>query len=162
MVSNINLINENNLRDRLSMLSSQLNVSKWDLGASISKDISVQIDKSQPKQLKASQKSSITIRVWNKSQVGITSTSDLSELGLRKALSSALQASHFGNKEQTPDFSICSKESLPKLDKPLRKQYGVKKLLGYLTEAEDKLLNRDKSIKSVPYNGFAKTMKERL
>ena len=104
MSSNINLINENNLRDRLSLLSSELNVSKWDLGASIAKDVSVQIDKGQPKQLKASQKSSITIRVWNNSQVGITSTSDLSEIGLRKALGSALQASNFGNKEDTPDF----------------------------------------------------------
>ena len=162
MSSNINLINENNLRDRLSLLSRELNVSKWDLGASIAKDVSVQIDKGQPKQLKASQKSSITIRVWNNSQVGITSTSDLSDLGLRKALSSALQASNFGNKEETPDFSICSKEALPKIDNPLRKQFGVKKLLSSLIEAEGNLLTADKSINSVPYNGFAESMFERV
>ena len=37
-----------------------------------------------------------------------------------------------------------------------------KQLLNYLIEAEDTLLNTDKSIKSVPYNGFAESRYERI
>ncbi len=162
MSINNSLINKNKLRDSLLSLSNELNVQKWDLGASIGKDVSVQIDKGQPKQLKASQKSSITIRAWNNNKVGITSTSDLSKAGLKKALSSALQASDFGNAEETPDFSSLSKDDLPKIDRPIRKSHGVKKLLIDLIEAEKNLLNIDKSIKSVPYNGFAETIFERV
>ena len=146
MSNNNNLINENKLRDDLTILSRELNVNKWDLGASIGKEVSVQIDKGQPKQLKASQKSSITIRVWNDNKIGITSTSDLSEIGLKKALNSALEASYFGNINETPDFSIAAKDELPKLERPLRKSYGVKKLMSDLIQAEEALLNKDKSI----------------
>ena len=41
-----------------------------------------------------------------------------------------------------------SKEELPEIERPLRKSFGVKKLLSYLIEAEDTLLNIDKAIKS--------------
>ena len=60
-----------------------LNIDKWDYGASFSNDFSVQVDRGEAKQLKASQKQVITLRVWNKDNlVGITTTSDLSETGL--------------------------------------------------------------------------------
>ena len=54
------------LREELNKLSKEINISKWDLGATIGSEISVQIDKGEPRQIKAAQKSSITIRVWNK------------------------------------------------------------------------------------------------
>ena len=55
-----------------------LNINKWDFGASFSNDFSVQVDKGIAKQLKASQKQVLTLRVWNnKNLVGITTTSDL-------------------------------------------------------------------------------------
>ena len=89
-------------------------IKKWDFGASFSNDYSVQVDRGIAKQLKASQKSSITIRVWNSQDaVGITSTSDLSELGLKKASDSALEASKFANTNESPDFSPQSKFNLP-------------------------------------------------
>ncbi len=162
MNENKDLISGTKLRDNLSILSNELSVKKWDFGASISNDISVQIDKGNPKQLKASQKSSLTIRVWNDNKIGITSTSDLSKIGLKKALNSALEASNFGNINETPDFSIAAKDELPKLERPLRKSYGIKKLMSDLIHAEEALLNKDRSIKSVPYNGFAESISERV
>ncbi len=156
------LINESQLRDQLSTLSKAINIKKWDLGATISKDMSVQIDKGNPKQIKASQKNSITIRVWNSENlVGITSTSDLSEKGLQKALESAYQASQFGNISETPEFSIMSKAELPLTSRPIKDSIGVKALLASLKNAEKDLLNRHKSINSVPYNGFAESTFER-
>ena len=60
-----------------------LNIEKWDYGASFSNDYSVQVDKGEAKQLKASQKQILTLRVWNESNlVGITTTSDISESGI--------------------------------------------------------------------------------
>ncbi|KGG15315.1 MULTISPECIES: TldD/PmbA family protein [unclassified Prochlorococcus] len=157
------LIDKTGLRDTLSKLSKEINISKWDLGASIGKDISVQIQKGSPKQVKASQKSSITIRVWNSNNaVGITSTTDLSELGLKKALNSALLASNYGNIRESPEFSITSKNKLPVLDRPIRQQIGVKRLLDSLIRAENDLLNKHKAIEGVPYNGFGETQYERV
>ena len=75
---------------QISKAADFLNVKKWDYGASFSNDYSVQVDKGDAKQLKASQKQVLTIRVWNESNlVGITTTSDISESGIKKALKQA-------------------------------------------------------------------------
>ena len=83
-------LNIRSLQDGLQSLARREGISKWDLGASRSSSASVQVDRGQAKQLKAAQRSSITIRVWNQQGlVGITSTSDLSDSGLEKALMGA-------------------------------------------------------------------------
>ncbi len=156
-------LNEQNLKDILSKLSREISIKKWDLGASISSDISVQIDKGQPKQLKAGQRNTVTLRVWNTNNiVGTSTTSDLSEKGLKAALSTALEASHFGNSDQSPEFSSLSKASLPKLIRPIRKSEGIKYLINQLIEAEQKLLSSHRAIKSVPYNGLSQGSAERI
>ena len=105
-----NLVDFNELGYIFNKLSSNSAIKQWDLGASSSNDISVQVDKGNPKQLKGSQRSSITIRVWNnEGLVGITSTSDLSQIGLKKAFQGAHQASQFGNPNEIPNFSPLSK-----------------------------------------------------
>ena len=71
------------ITNQISQSAESLNIKKWDYGASFSYDYSVQVDKGIAKQLKASQKQVLTIRVWNNSNlVGITTTSDISELSL--------------------------------------------------------------------------------
>ncbi len=158
-----NPINTQRIVDTLNNLAKYESIKQWDLGASSSKDISVQVDKGKPKQLKGSQRSSITIRVWNKQGlVGITSTSDLSELGLRKAFEGAYQASKFGNPNDIPDFSSLAKEPLTNLHKPIIEFQGIKRLLEILKDAENQLLNMHSSIKNVPYNGLAETNFERI
>ena len=67
------------ITNQISKAADFLNVKKWDYGASFSNDYSVQVDKGEAKQLKASQKQILTLRVWNESNlVGITTTSDIS------------------------------------------------------------------------------------
>ena len=102
-------LNISSIQSQLHSLAQREGVSKWDLGASRSSSASVQVDRGEAKQLKASQRSSITVRVWNqKGLVGITSTSDLSDSGLEKALMGAHQASAFGNPDDVPGFSPVS------------------------------------------------------
>ena len=71
-------MNSREITSQISKAADFLNLKKWDYGASFSNDYSVQVDKGEAKQLKASQKQILTIRVWNQSNlVGITTTSDI-------------------------------------------------------------------------------------
>nr|WP_320677581.1 TldD/PmbA family protein [Prochlorococcus sp. MIT 1300] len=136
---------------------------KWDLGASQSSDSSVQVDKGQAKQMKAAERYSLTVRVWNHDGlVGITSTSDVSEDGLRNAFCGAKEASYFGNPNEPPDFSPLSKAPLPKLDRPLKQSQGIGYLFHKLKDAEASLLDSHPAIKTIPYNGLAEACTHRL
>ena len=69
-------LNPLELNELLEKYSKESKISKWDVGASSSRDISVQVQEGNAKQLKGSQRNSMTLRVWNNNnQVGITSTS---------------------------------------------------------------------------------------
>ena len=151
------------VKSLVSKGADSLNIKKWDFGASFSSDYSVQVDKGEAKQLKASQKQVMTLRVWNKDNlVGITTTSDLSEEGLLKALNQANLASNYGNKNEIINFSPLAKEPI-NITKPKEKiPSGIKKLLNILREAEKKLLNTNKAIISIPYNGLSESFFKRF
>ena len=158
-----NDLNASALRDSLQKLATREGIRSWDLGAACSDDCSVQVDRGEAKQLKASQRSSITVRVWNNDGlVGITSTTDLSEPGLEQALVGAHEASRFGNPDDIPHFSPLAKAPLPELNRPLKKRRGILPLLETLREAEAELLSRHPSIQTVPYNGLAESLSQSL
>jgi len=151
------------LAARLTGLAQREGIHQWDLGAGCSTDISVQVDRGEPKQMKGAQRSAITVRVWNEQGlVGITSTSDLSDAGLARALAGAQQASAFGNPDDTPAFSPLATAPLPQLDQPLREPRSILSLLDTLREAERDLLGRHPAIGTVPYNGLAQRRSERI
>ncbi len=151
------------LRASLERLAASTGIRQWDLGAACSTDISVQVDRGEAKQTKGAQRSSITIRVWNDDGlVGITSTSDLSDAGLEKALAGARDASAFGNADDTPQFSPLATAPLQELHQPLREPQGILRLLDTLKTAEADLLGRHSAIGTVPYNGLAERSSERL
>jgi PmbA protein len=123
----------------------------------------VQVDRGDAKQMKGAQRSSITVRVWNgDGLVGITSTSDLSDEGLRRALVGAQAASAFGNPEDIPAFSPLATAPVASLDQPLHEPRSILSLLDTLREAERDLLGRHPAIQTVPYNGLAQRRSERI
>ena len=151
------------LRDRIQSLAQQAGIQRWDLGAACSDDCSVQVDRGEAKQLKAAQRSSITVRVWNSDGlVGITSTTDLSDSGLSQALDGAKQASQYGNPDDIPQFSPLATAPLPKLERPLKDRQGILPLLAQLRDAEASLLDRHSAIQTVPYNGMAESLSTSL
>ena len=151
------------LRSRLEQLAAHEGIDRWDLGAACSTDTSVQVDRGEAKQMKGAQRSAITVRVWNGAGlVGITSTSDLSDEGLRRALSGAHAASAFGNPEDIPAFSPLATAPVPTLDQPLHEPRSILTLLDTLRDAERDLLGRHPAIQTVPYNGLAQRRSERL
>jgi PmbA protein len=158
-----NVLDGDQLREQLDRLASRAGLHQWDLGASCSTDISVQVDRGEPKQLKGAERRAVTVRVWNdQGLVGITSTSDLSEAGLGRAMEGAREASAFGNPEDIPAFSPLAKAPLQTLDQPLAERRSILELLARLKEAEQDLLGRHAAITTVPYNGLAQRGSERL
>ncbi len=153
----------NQITDFIKEGAKTLNINKWDFGASFSNDYSVQIDNGIAKQLKASQKQVLTLRVWNDNDlVGITSTSDLSEIGLKKALFQANLASEYGNKNEKTDFSPLSKDPIKSLITKKVIPSGITKLLTVLRIAETNLLKKHDAIKSIPYNGLSESFFKRV
>ena len=151
------------LKELLEKYSEESKIIKWDMGASSSRDISVQVQEGNAKQLKGSQRNSMTLRVWNNNnQVGITSTSDLTNEGLKKAMKGAIEASAFGNNKESPEFSSLAKSPLKDMNNIFSKEHGIDELLTILKKAEDKLIATDTSIDSVPYNGLSECFVERL
>ena len=151
------------LKENIINLTNEADINKWDIGASITADSSVQVQKGIAKQLKSAQRNSLTIRVWNKQGlVGIASTSDLTQKGLEIALKAAYQASFLGNPDEIPQFSPQSKSNLPIIDRPLKSAIGIKNLFTKLKQAEEDLLLSNKAIQSVPYNGISESNYERV
>ena len=156
-------LNVTSLQDQLQSFARREGITKWDLGASRSSSASVQVDRGEAKQLKAAQRSSITIRVWNQQGlIGITSTSDLSASGLEKALMGAHQASHFGNPDDVPEFSPLASAPQPDLHRPLQDAQGIQILLNQLLDAEQQLLGRHPAIGTLPYNAMNEGSSERI
>lgn len=151
------------LRCRLERLAASHGIEQWDLAASCSTSTSVQVDRGEAKQMKGSQRSAITLRVWNQAGlVGITSTSDLSEAGLARALAGARDASDYGNADDTPAFSPLATAPLTPLDHPRQPSLNILDLLATLKDAERQLLDRHAAIATVPYNGLSQGRGERL
>ena len=151
------------LNNLLEKYSEESSINKWDMGASSSRDISVQVQQGNAKQLKGSQRNSMTLRVWNKNnQVGITSTSDLTSEGIKKAMKGAIEASLFGNEKESPEFSSLAKSELEEINPEISNSHSIDQLLSILKKAEKKLINTHKSIDSVPYNGLNESYMERI
>jgi len=151
------------LNSLLERYSNESEITKWDMGASSSRDISVQVQQGNAKQLKGSQRNSMTLRVWNKyNQVGITSTSDLTNEGINKAMRGAIEASLFGNEKESPDFSPLAKTELEELNSKISNPHTIDELLSILKNAEKQLINTHHAIDSVPYNGLNESYMERI
>lgn len=153
--------------------ASKLGISKFDIYGAIVDETSVQVDQGKPKQVKASQRSGVTVRVWNAhNTVGVTSTTDVDELGLALALETAAEASEFGVKDHAPDFSpeatvaiVNDGSQNPAIaTAELKKMPStpVNDLISTLVAAEKSLMAAHPAITSVPYNGLSQRDVERF
>jgi PmbA protein len=137
-------------------IARQLGIQKFDISGSAIDESSVQVDQGEPKQVKASQRSSVFVRVWNeKGCLGVTSTSDVSPQGLEAALQMANEASQFGATEHVPDFSPEATAPLAATPPGKAVPADVATLISTLVDAERQLLDAHEAIAGVPYNGLA-------
>lgn len=141
----------------------QLGIQKFDIYGSTIDQTSVQVFQGEPKQVKASQKSSVIVRVWNKKQqIGVTSTTDVDEKGMELALKTAYEASDFGVTDHVPDFSALATSPLPTVNNELGNPSLASDLIEKLLKIEQDLLNAHEAIASVPYNGIGEQAIERF
>ncbi|BAD78454.1 putative modulator of DNA gyrase [Synechococcus elongatus PCC 6301] len=149
------------LAEQVSESARRLGIAQYDVSGSAVEETSVQVEKGDPKQVKASQRSGVTVRVWNEQgQVGVTSTSESDLPGLELALQTALEASQFGIREHAPDFSPEATVPLEPLEIPNYDIEAVPELIAALAEAEQQLLASHPAIAAVPYNGLARRRSE--
>lgn len=134
----------------------QLGIEKFDIYGSSVDETSVQVDSGEPKQVKASNRSGVTVRVWNENNtVGVTSTTDVDPNGVELALKTAYEASFFGVKENVPDFSPEAVVPITGKTEDTAPQAPVAELIETLIAAEKELLIAHPAIKGVPYNGLS-------
>lgn len=138
-------------------------IAKYDLYGSAVDETSVQVDKGEPKQVKASQRSSVIVRVWNEQgRLGVTSTTDVDPSGIDLALQTAAEAAAFGAKEHIPDFSPEATTATATVAYEKAEALPVNNLITTLVDAEKALLEAHPAIASVPYNGIAQRSVDRF
>lgn len=143
--------------------ATDLGISKFDIYGATIDSSSVQVYQGEAKQIKASSRSSIIVRVWNDKQtMGVTTTTDLNPLGLRLALQTAQEASNFGVTENVPDFSPEATAPMPTLPDSKVPHAPVAELIDALLTAEKELLDSHPAIIDVPYNGLSQTDSDRF
>ncbi|XTZ20582.1 MAG: TldD/PmbA family protein [cyanobacterium endosymbiont of Rhopalodia fuxianensis] len=150
------MLNIKKIAEYTQLSAKELGIDKYDIyGLSID-ETSVEVDSGEPKQVQASNRSSVIVRVWNKRKtVGVTTTTDLDDKGIKLALETAREASEFGSEENAPEFSPEAKSLVTKLSHSLVSHAPVPTLVGTLIKAEKKLLEAHQAIIGVPYNGLS-------
>ncbi|HEY9879625.1 MAG TPA: TldD/PmbA family protein [Leptolyngbyaceae cyanobacterium] len=134
----------------------KLGIYKYDVYGSSVDETSVQVDKGDPKQVKASNRSSVIVRVWNdQGLLGVTSTTDVDPAGLELALETAKEACAFGAKENIADFSPEATDPTASVQVENLPAAPVSDLIETLVGLERQLLEAHPAIASVPYNGLA-------
>ena len=136
--------------------ASKLSIKKFDIYGAIIDETSAEVDSGAPKQVSASNRASITVRVWNdEGTVGVTSTTNIDRIGLELALQSAHEASFFGAKENIPDFSPEAIANIPESEPQVAPTTKIEQLVETLLGAEKDLLAAHPAIAGVPYNGLS-------
>ncbi len=157
------MLNITDLATDTQAIAHKLGIEKFDIYGSSVDETSVQVDQGKPKQVKASNRAGVTVRVWNADQsMGITSTTDIHSLGIELALKTAQEASLFGVKEHVPDFSPEAMVAITTKSDEMADQAPVSALIENLVKAEKALLSAHPAIKDVPYNGLAQRDVERF
>lgn len=151
------------LSKQAQIAAEALGIQKFDVCGSSVDETSVQVDQGEPKQVKASNRSGVIVRVWNdEHQVGVTSTTDVDPEGLKLALKTAQEASFFGIREHAPDFSP---EAAVAIEVPAHERVApapVDQLIEKLVDAEKRLTDAHPAIAGVPYNGLSQRDVERF
>ncbi len=140
-----------------------LQLSQYDVFGSSVDEAGVEVSGGEPKQVQASNRSSVIVRVWNeKGLVGVTSTTDVDAKGIHLALETAAEASDFGVTDNIPTFSPEAKLPLPDLGSQTFAPAPINQLTDTLIQAEKQLLEAHPAITGVPYNGISEETIERF
>lgn len=150
-------MNVSELQKICNHAAKQCGVTKFDFYSSYVEESTVKVQGGKPDAMTEAQKTSAIVRVWNaRGAVGVTSTSDVSELGILNALKIAKDVAEICDPTDAPDFSPAARENLQtKITENLIPLIKTQDALAQLLGAEEQLLKACPEIKSVPYNALA-------
>ncbi|YAI82705.1 MAG: TldD/PmbA family protein [cyanobacterium endosymbiont of Rhopalodia sterrenbergii] len=150
------MLNIKKIAEYARLSAKELGIDKYDIyGLSID-ETSVEVDSGEPKQVQASNRSSVIVRVWSKRKtVGVTTTTDIDDKGVKLALETAREASAFGIEDNTPEFSPEAKKPITESSHSWVSHVPVPTLISTLIKAEKQLLEAHQAIIGVPYNGLS-------
>ena len=95
-------LNIEQLKFEIHSIANNLGIQKFDVYGFTKEESSASSKNKRPFGLNSASKSSMIIRVWNsQNQVGVTSTSNLTQTGLSDALKLAYSSAEFGALEDT-------------------------------------------------------------
>ncbi len=140
-----------------------LHIKQYDIYGSSVEETGVEVASGEPKQVEASNRASVIVRVWNDhGLVGVTSTTDLDAGGIQLALKTAAEASAFGITDNIPEFSPQSQTPIPPSADSVTDPAPIDQLINTLVNAEKELLDSHPAITGVPYNGLSEDTTERF
>ena len=153
-----------NIKAICERISKNASISSYDVFGSIKEDSSASSKEKMPFSLTSSHKNAVILRVWNdKNQIGMTSTSNLTEEGFKLAFEMALNASHFSETQTETFFSPLSHELINYDDENYNLEpVSIQLLSNACVECETLILNSHSAIKSVPYNKVSQANSERF
>lgn len=151
------------IADHARQGAAALAIKQFDIYGSSVEDTGVEVAGGEPKQVEASKRASVIVRVWNeKGLVGVTSTTDLDQAGIRLALETAAEASFFGITDNIPDFSPEAQTAIASPENSVTAPSPIGTLVETLVKAEKDLLASHPAITGVPYNGLSEQTTERF
>ncbi|MGL5032705.1 MAG: PmbA/TldA family metallopeptidase, partial [Microcystaceae cyanobacterium] len=157
------MLNIQTLTDRAQTQAQSLKIPQYDIYGSSVEEAGVEVSFGETKQVQASNRSSVIVRVWNeKGMIGVTSTTDLDDQGIKLALQTALEASYFGITENVPVFSSEAKTAIADVGNQTAAAAPINILIEQLITAEKQLLEAHPAITGVPYNGLSEETTERF
>ena len=152
------MTNIDEIKTNLDKYTSTHNIKKYDMYGSFNNSTSVSVDAGKADKVTAKDTSSCVLRVWLDSKVGTVSTSDLTELGLNKAIIQAKEIAELGLQDVSPDFSPLALNPLakePPVIEPSKTKPG--ELIDTLISMEQETIDSHEAISRVPYNVMADT-----
>lgn len=151
------------IADHADKKAKALGIHQYDIYGSSIDETEAEVSFGEPKQVQASNRSSVIVRVWNeKNMIGVTSTTDLDAQGIQLALETAAEASHFGITENIPEFSPEATAPISDRGQQTTEPQPINILIDTLVDAEKKLLAAHPAITGVPYNGISQQTSERF
>ena len=157
-------LNIKELPEICEKIASLFKIEAYDIFGFSKEENSASAKEKKPFSLNASQKTSLTLRVWNENhQLGMASTSNFTEEGLQAAFRLAFHATAFWDNSIQQSFSpLCLKE-IQWPDEVFDHSFSpIQELSKAVIECESKILNSHPSLKSVPYNKIGELFYEQF
>ena len=152
------------IQNNCKKIATSLNIHKYDVYGALKQDNSASAKDGKPFALNASFKNYITLRVWNeKGQVGVASTSNLAESGLKIAFEMAFHSSVYSDVGVHYNFSPLALDDINENNHSHDNHFAtIQEISQAVVEGEKYILENLSAVKTIPYNKISQSGLERF